>query len=51
MVSEIHVIISAAKPSITFTCRDAIQECREACGGFGFLNSARLGKNVHQKLD
>lgn len=28
---------------ITWTCRDAIQECREACGGFGYLKSARLG--------
>lgn len=28
---------------ITWTTRDAIQECREACGGFGYLRSARLG--------
>lgn len=28
---------------ITWTCRDAIQECREACGGFGYLRSSKLG--------
>ncbi|GLV34138.1 uncharacterized protein CBL_00067 [Carabus blaptoides fortunei] len=41
-VSELHAMISSAKPLITWTCRDAIQECREACGGFGYLKSARL---------
>lgn len=43
MIAEIHALISAAKPLITWTCRDAIQESREACGGHGFLKSARLG--------
>lgn len=36
IVSEIHSIVSAIKPLITWTCRDAIKECREACGGHGF---------------
>ncbi|RZC33101.1 peroxisomal acyl-coenzyme A oxidase 3, partial [Asbolus verrucosus] len=43
VVSEIHAIVSGAKPLITWTCRDAVQECREACGGHGFLKSARFG--------
>lgn len=42
-MAEIHAIISAAKPLLTWTCRDAIQESREACGGHGYLKSARLG--------
>lgn len=49
MVSEIHAIISATKPLITWSCRDAAQESREACGGHGFLKSARIGdiRNVN----
>ncbi|XP_023703178.1 peroxisomal acyl-coenzyme A oxidase 3 isoform X4 [Cryptotermes secundus] len=36
-VSEIHAMVSATKPLVTWTCRDTIQECREACGGHGYL--------------
>lgn len=43
LVSEIHAVVSAAKPLITWTCMNAIQESREACGGHGFLKAARLG--------
>lgn len=43
MVSEIHAIVSSAKAVVTWACRDTVQECREACGGHGFLKSARLG--------
>lgn len=43
MASELHAIISASKPLITWTSRDAIQECREACGGHGYLKAARFG--------
>lgn len=42
-MAEIHAIISATKPLFTWSCRDAIQESREACGGHGYLKSARLG--------
>lgn len=42
-VSEIHAMVSAAKPMVTWTCRDTIQECREACGGYGYLKASGLG--------
>lgn len=38
-----HALISSAKPLLTWSCREAAQECRDACGGHGFLKSARLG--------
>ncbi|XP_037959997.1 peroxisomal acyl-coenzyme A oxidase 3 [Teleopsis dalmanni] len=40
---EIHAVSSAAKPVCTWAARDGIQECREACGGHGYLKSAGLG--------
>ncbi|KAL0271876.1 UNVERIFIED_CONTAM: hypothetical protein PYX00_005049 [Menopon gallinae] len=43
-VAEIHAIISSCKPLVSWICRDAIQECREACGGFGYLKSSNLGE-------
>ncbi|XP_023703174.1 peroxisomal acyl-coenzyme A oxidase 3 isoform X2 [Cryptotermes secundus] len=42
-VSEIHAMVSATKPLVTWTCRDTIQECREACGGHGYLKASGLG--------
>ncbi|KAK4876258.1 hypothetical protein RN001_012680 [Aquatica leii] len=41
--TEIHVVLSAAKPLTTWTCQDAIQQCREACGGHGFLEASGIG--------
>ncbi|XP_034471540.1 peroxisomal acyl-coenzyme A oxidase 3 isoform X2 [Drosophila innubila] len=40
---EIHAISSALKPCTTWAARDGIQECREACGGHGYLRAAGLG--------
>lgn len=40
---EIHVMSSACKPICSWIARDGIQECREACGGHGYLKCGRLG--------
>ncbi|XP_015116723.1 peroxisomal acyl-coenzyme A oxidase 3-like [Diachasma alloeum] len=40
---EIHALSSAAKPYCSWIARDAIQDCREVCGGMGYLKVARLG--------
>ncbi|RZB39321.1 peroxisomal acyl-coenzyme A oxidase 3, partial [Asbolus verrucosus] len=46
---EIHVVSSACKPVAGWFFRDAIQECREACGGHGYLKAAGIGdiRNDH----
>lgn len=41
---EIHAVSSAVKPVCTWAARDGIQECREACGGHGYLKIAGLGE-------
>eukprot|EP00095_Tigriopus_kingsejongensis_P010852 snap_masked-scaffold592_size129239-processed-gene-0.6 protein:Tk10852 transcript:snap_masked-scaffold592_size129239-processed-gene-0.6-mRNA-1 annotation:"hypothetical protein LOTGIDRAFT_159357" len=43
MGMEIHGISSAGKPLTSWIAQTALQECREACGGHGYLKSARLG--------
>ncbi|KAK7867138.1 hypothetical protein R5R35_005853 [Gryllus longicercus] len=40
---EIHAVSSAGKPIAGWITRDAIQECREACGGHGYLKASNLG--------
>lgn len=37
---EFHALSSAAKPLCSWIVRDAIQDCRESCGGHGYLKSA-----------
>ena len=43
MGQEIHGISSSGKPWAGWTAQAAIQECREACGGHGYLKAARFG--------
>lgn len=41
--TEIHALSSAVKPLCSWITRDAIQDCRESCGGHGYLKMSRLG--------
>ncbi|XP_039299442.1 peroxisomal acyl-coenzyme A oxidase 3-like [Nilaparvata lugens] len=39
MVSGVHAVVCCTKPLFTWICRNALQECREACGGHGFIKN------------
>ncbi|KAK9511234.1 hypothetical protein O3M35_005831 [Rhynocoris fuscipes] len=43
MGPEVHALSSGAKPVAGWISRDGIQECREACGGHGYLQVAGFG--------
>lgn len=42
--NEIHALSSASKPVCTWAVRDAIQDCREATGGHGYLKGIYLSR-------
>ncbi|XKL67685.1 hypothetical protein PGB90_003176 [Kerria lacca] len=39
---EVHALSSSGKPLASWIARDAIQECREVCGGHGYLQASGL---------
>jgi acyl-CoA oxidase len=41
---EIHILSSSGKALSSWLARDAIQECREACGGHGYLRASGIGR-------
>ncbi|KPJ04977.1 Peroxisomal acyl-coenzyme A oxidase 3 [Papilio xuthus] len=41
---ELHALSCAAKPVCAWSSRDAIQACREATGGHGYLKASALGE-------
>nr|CAH0108456.1 unnamed protein product [Daphnia galeata] len=42
--AEIHAISSCAKPLSSWLAQQGVQECREACGGHGYLAVSGLGQ-------
>lgn len=42
--AEIHALTSCSKPAVSWVARDGIQECRECCGGHGYLKASRIGE-------
>ena len=42
--AEIHSLSSCGKAISSWLTRDGIQECRECCGGHGYLQAARFGE-------
>lgn len=43
MGAEIHALTCSGKAHVGWLARDIIQECREACGGHGYLQAAGIG--------
>lgn len=39
---EIHALSSVSKPYFSWIAQECIQECREACGGHGYLKASRF---------
>lgn len=50
MNREIHAISCSGKAYATWLSMQCVQECREACGGHGYLKASRLG-DLRSDLD
>lgn len=49
---EIHALSSATKPLCSWMVRDVIQDCREACGGHGYLKGKKnLIRTTSKRLE
>ncbi|XP_065345183.1 peroxisomal acyl-coenzyme A oxidase 3-like [Cloeon dipterum] len=44
VMMEIHALLSSAKPLCSWHAQHGIQECRECCGGHGYLRAAGFGQ-------
>ncbi|KAF0309198.1 Peroxisomal acyl-coenzyme A oxidase 3 [Amphibalanus amphitrite] len=42
--AELHALSSGTKPVSGWMAQSCVQECREACGGHGYLAAGRLGE-------
>ena len=42
----IHILSSGIKAAATWTKVDVLQQCREACGGMGFLAANKIGPMI-----
>src|SRR5699024_854855 len=47
---DLETLAAALKPLSTWHALDTLQECREACGGAGFMNANRF-TSLHADLD
>ena len=45
-LGALHRLLSALKPIITWNVLKGVDECRQACGGYGYLDFAGISKEI-----